>query len=59
MEEEKHRRVEQQHTAHMAKKEFIENNYDYTSNVNEMNLEIFKSIVASNTDVNETVNGFV
>lgn len=51
--------MQQQFTALDAKKEFIETNYDYTSNVNDMNLEIFKKIVESNKDVNETVDGFV
>lgn len=59
MEQERHRIVEQQNTAFEAKKEFIEANYDYTSNVNDMNLEIFKNIVSSNTEVNETVHSFV
>ena len=39
--------------------EFIEINYDYTSTANDMNLDIFKKIVASNAEVNETVEGFV
>ena len=43
----------------MAKQEFIEGNYDYTSTPNELNLEVFKKIVASNNDVNETVDNFV
>ena len=43
----------------MAKQEFIEANYDYTSTPNELNLEVFKKIVASNNDVNETVDNFV
>ena len=59
IEEEKHRRLEMEHSALTAKKEFIETNYDYTSNVTDMNLEVFKNIVASNTDVNETVHNLV
>lgn len=58
-EEERHRHVQQQFTALSAKKEFIETHYDYTSNVADMNLETFKNIVASNTEVNSTVEGFV
>ena len=58
-ESERNRRVQQEHTALDAKKVFIEENYDYTSNVSDMNLDIFKRIVESNNDVNETVNGFV
>ena len=57
--DERNRHVQQQFTALDAKKEFIEANYDYTSNVNEMNLEIFKNIVQSNKEVNDTVDGFV
>ena len=59
IEEEKHRRLEMEHSALTAKKKFIETNYDYTSNVTDMNLEVFKNIVASNTDVNETVHNLV
>ena len=57
--DEKHRHVQQQNTALLAKQEFIEGNYDYTSTPNELNLEVFKKIVASNNDVNETVDNFV
>ena len=59
IEEERHRHVQQQFTALSAKKEFIEANYDYTSAPTDMNLEVFKQIVESNNDVNETVRGFV
>ena len=58
-EEERNRHVQQQNTALSAKHEFIEANYDYTSTPNDLNLEIFKQIVQSNSDVNETVEGFV
>ena len=51
--------MQQQFTALDAKKKFIEDNYDYTSAPADMNLEIFKQIVASNNEVNETVSGFV
>ena len=43
----------------MAKRDFIEDNYDYTTTATEMNLEIFKNIMQSNNEVNETVQGFV
>jgi len=59
VEEEKNRHIQQQFTALSAKNEFIETNYDYTTAASEMNIEIFKQIVASNNDVNETVAGFV
>jgi len=58
-EEERNRHVQQQYTALSAKNEFIEANYDYTSTPSELNLEIFKQIVQSNSDVNDTVEGFV
>ena len=51
--------MQQQFTALSAKREFIETNYDYTSNVDEMNVGIFNDIVRSNTEVNETMQGFV
>lgn len=59
IEDERNRHVQQQFTALEAKKEFIETNYDYTSAPADMNLEIFKQIVHSNNEVNETVEGFV
>lgn len=58
-EDDKHRHLQQQNTALVAKKNFIEANYDYTSNVSEMNLEIFKGVVQSNDQVNNTVGNFV
>jgi len=58
-EEEKNRHLQQQFTSLMAKKEFIETKYDYTSAPADMNLETFKQIVASNNDVNDTISGFV
>jgi len=58
LEGEKKRRVQQQYTSLAAKREFIETNYDYTSAPNDMNLEIFRNIMRSNEEVNETVQGF-
>ena len=58
-EDSKHRHLQQQNTALTAKKNFIEANYDYTSNVSELNLETFKSVVQSNDQVNSTVGNFV
>ena len=58
-EDAKHRHLQQQNTALTAKKNFIEANYDYTSNVSELNLETFKSVVQSNDQVNSTVGNFV
>ena len=58
-EDERNRRVQNQFIALSSKKEFIEGNYDYTSNVQDMNLDVFKRIVESNNDVNDTVDGFV
>ena len=47
-EEDRHRHLQQLNTAHNAKKEFIEANYDYTSTPDEMNLDIFRKVVNSN-----------
>ena len=58
-EESKRMHLQQQNTALTAKKNFIEANYDYTSNVSELNLETFKSVVQSNDQVNSTVGNFV
>ena len=58
-EEDRFRHVQQQYTALSAKNEFIEANYDYTTTPGELNLEIFKQIVQSNSEVNDTVEGFV
>ena len=58
-ETDRHRRVEQENTALLAKLQFIEENYDYTSNATDMNLDIFGQIVRSNKNMNETVEGFV
>ena len=58
-EEERHRHQQQSNAALVAKAEYLESQYDYTTNVNEMNLEVFKNIVQSNQEVNETVAGFV
>ena len=58
-EDDRFRHVQQQFTALSAKNEFIDQNYDYTTTPGELNLEIFKQIVQSNSEVNETVEGFV
>ena len=57
--EDRHRRVEQENTALRAKLEFIEENYDYTSTAETMNMDIFNQIIRSNKNMNETVEGFV
>ena len=57
--EDRHRRVEQENTALQAKLEFIEENYDYTSTAETMNMDIFNQIIRSNKNMNETVEGFV
>lgn len=54
-----HRKLQQENTSLNAKKEFIESKYDYTTNVNDMNLEIFKNVVDTNVKVNATVGDFV
>ena len=59
VEEERNRRFLQQQTALLAKQAFIESNYDYTSAAQDMNVEIFKNVVRSNQEINDTVAGFV
>jgi len=58
-EDERYRHVQQQYTALEAKQTFIETNYDYTKAPDEMDVEIFRRIMESNNEVNETVTGFV
>lgn len=61
-EEERHRRVQQEHTALTAKMEFIEDpeHYDYTSTPEDIgkNLHLFKDLQDSNSAVNATVDSF-
>lgn len=42
-----------------AKLQFIQTKYDFTSNVNILNTDDFKSLVTSNDMVNNTVKDFV
>ena len=55
-EEERFRHLQQTFTAFAAKKEFIEAKYDYTGHANDLNLDIFKKVLESNEEVNDTVN---
>ena len=59
IEEEKHRRLGQANAALKAKLEFIQVKYDFTTNVNLLHTEDFKSLVTSNDMVNVTVKDFV
>lgn len=52
------RQLQQDNRARAAEFEFIETHYDYTTNVNEMNINLFENIVRSNREVNETVEKF-
>jgi len=58
-EEDRNRKLHQQNVALSSKKEFIEENYDFCSHAEKMNLEVFRELMRSNANVNETVNGFV
>jgi hypothetical protein len=42
-----------------AKTQFIDDNYDYSTNVTEMSLETFRTIRSSNDQVNDQLNGFI
>jgi len=58
VEDDRHRRVQQENTALLAKIEFIEANYDYTTTPEEMQLHFFTDLKKSNEDVNKTVDAF-
>lgn len=58
-EEERNRHLQQTYTAFAAKKEFIEAKYDYTGHANDLNLDIFKKVMETNMEVNDTVNTFM
>lgn len=57
-EEEKNRKYAKANAALKAKLEFIESKYDYTSSAKNMSLEDFKDLMASNSNVNKTMDGF-
>ena len=42
-----------------AKRQFIEDNYDYSTNVKDLSIELFRTIQSSNTQVNTSVNDFL
>ena len=56
---EKNRQLQQDHTPSEAEYEFIETHYDYNSNVQAMDTNLFSNVVKSNSEVNETVNDFL
>ena len=58
VEEDRHRREQQENTALTAKMEFIEANYDYTTTPEEMQVHFFTDLKKSNEDVNKTVDAF-
>ena len=58
VEEDRHRREQQEYTALTAKMEFIEANYDYTTTPEEMQVHFFTDLKKSNEDVNKTVDAF-
>ena len=57
-EDEKNRKYAQANAALKAKLDFIEQKYDYTSSVKQLSLDDFKELMNSNTNVNETIDGF-
>lgn len=42
----------------LAKLQFIESKYDYSSGAKQLSLEDFKDLINSNINVNETIEGF-
>lgn len=58
VEDDRHRRVQQENTALNAKIEFIEANYDYTTTPEEMQIHFFTDLKKSNEDVNKTMDAF-
>lgn len=58
-EENNSRDLNQKNAALTAKLEFIEQGYDYKGNVQGMNLEVFRQIMQTNQNVNDTVSNFV
>ena len=48
IEEERYRKLAQMNAALKAKLSFIQNKYDFTSNVNVLNTDDFKTLVTSN-----------
>ena len=57
-EDEKNRNLKKQSAAWLAKKEFIENNYDYSTVAKGMQIDYFTNLVKTNTDVNKSMNAF-
>lgn len=57
-EEEKNRKYAKANAALKAKLDFIETKYDYTSSAKNMSIEDFKDLMNSNTNVNQTMDGF-
>jgi len=49
VEAKKNRSLAQKKSALTAKRQFIEDNYDYSSNVKDLSIELFKQIQSSNT----------
>ena len=53
-EEDRSRDLNQKFAALSAKLQFIEQGYDYQSNVKSMNLEVFRSIMQTNQSVSQS-----
>ena len=58
-EEEKYRRLAQLNASLKAQLKFIQTKFDFTTNVNLLNTDDFKTLVTSNDMVNMTVKEFV
>jgi hypothetical protein len=59
LEEERFRKLAQMNAALKAKLEFIESKYDFTTNVNHLNSDDFKSLMNTNEMVNNTMGDFL
>ena len=57
--DEMNRYLQQTYTSLAAKKEFIEDKYDYTTNVKNFKLPVFDQVINSNLSVNNTVADFM
>ena len=57
-EKDKNMRYTKANAALLAKLEFIESKYDYSSQAKQLSVQDFKELIASNTNVNQTFQGF-
>lgn len=57
-EDEKNRRLRKINAAHIAKMDFIEEKYDYTSKAKTMSLSDFKDLMETNDNLNTSLQPF-